>query len=831
MNTRSKHTIIAVTVLIMLSLFTGCTGGGSDGDGEFIAKHDLHEHGEIEIEGTDLASCTKDSGISADAGDYTADDHVIKVNISKESEGLYPNPHFERSNAKNAIRRLDAVVPMTSADGTLIDPDTQTHPLVVSYAEQVIGDYAMNDGSADIGDPYHIDDVFVSTSLDNGKTWKKINVSRTAEKNSMNVTWDGATVVYPGHSHKPTMEVNANRILVAWHDKYCPSSNPFDLQLVDGKYPDDFYQVNGIQGSINYNLDGSPDPTTGEPLLAPNGNEVYEVPFSCVWTARGIFELETGEILWHKAEQLTSGTRDANKLWIAAADVGFAMAWQEDPEGLRQGQGAGPGEGWSGATTNHGSDIWYSYLKIEDFDAVDTSEEAITEEDNVTKVTSLNRFTYPVRVTDNEVCLKDDTKPYCQEIHCDSYAISHKSTAEKCVTKTLDPLWDDGTAVVLDGDTGASRPAMTIVRTNADEDLVLFAYEETKGLSDKSSGSTETDIALEGKVIYYERFPFTQPATISPGNVVNTRAPRQETGEMIYENARRVLIVKQVDPCDEGQYAFGLLYKQGVETRGGSSDMFLRMNPGFEAESFEAPLNVSAMEVVVPDGTDYNVMWSPDNLQDFSYDNLEENTFSPRGFIRADDIYIGFEYTPRYDATLQDNLPNTFFIHRFTDGAWQGPQQISQIAGPKISTLDPNFVPTPKGSYDTSGLETDKSNPDVLFLTYGTFDMESGHELDLYYTRSTDKGVTWETVLNENNESVNAKLAKLQDVAEMEVQSLPTPDGSVLYNAWLQEQPRDAYLAGTEVFDEDGMTVAEHFKGMDSWVGRVDFNVTTEVVE
>jgi len=35
------------------------------------------------------------------------------------------------------------------------------------------------------------------------------------------------------------------------------------------------------------------------------------------------------------------------------------------------GEQAGPGEGWSGATTNHKTDIWYSYIETGKFDAED----------------------------------------------------------------------------------------------------------------------------------------------------------------------------------------------------------------------------------------------------------------------------------------------------------------------------------------------------------------------------------------------------------------------------------------------------------------------------
>ena len=46
------------------------------------------------------------------------------------------------------------------------------------------------------------------------------------------------------------------------------------------------------------------------------------------------------------------------------------MVWQEDPEGLRPGQGLGPGEGWSGAIVNQKTDMWYSFIGWDEFDLV-----------------------------------------------------------------------------------------------------------------------------------------------------------------------------------------------------------------------------------------------------------------------------------------------------------------------------------------------------------------------------------------------------------------------------------------------------------------------------
>ena len=47
----------------------------------------------------------------------------------------------------------------------------------------------------------------------------------------------------------------------------------------------------------------------------------------------------------------------------------------------------------------------------------------------------------------------------------------------------------------------------------------------------------------------------------------------------------------------------------------------------------------------------YVVDWDPSNLDDNTYDSIDENTFSPRIFLRGANIYTGFEYTPNDKLT------------------------------------------------------------------------------------------------------------------------------------------------------------------------------------
>ncbi|WP_372999257.1 choice-of-anchor O protein [Sulfurimonas sp.] len=792
-----------------------------------------------DINGTALA-CTPDLGITYinDAADFNAS-QTEKRNIS--SSGL-DDDNRERGNSHNAIARLSTVVDGKHADGNATGE--KVHPIAISYLQEVVGTaYEMGDGSADIGDPNQRDALFFALSLDNGDSWKNQVVSDSTTKTSTKVTWDGTQIDYYGHAQKPKMAMQGNRILMAWHDKYCPSGNPFDLvQGEDGNYSDDFFFVNGVQGSIDYTEDD------GTVMIAPNGKEVFEVPFSCIWTARGIFDPADGNIMWHAPVQLTTGRRDSNHIWLEASDAGFAMAWQEDTTGLRSGKGAGPGDGWSGATTNHGTDIWYTSLKISDFDDVNGTD------DETAKPKSLHNFHYPMRITDNEQCSVNDTKSYCKSL-CDTYGSQSSTTnnsagtaIERCKTYDIDMLTN--TQVVLDGDTGASRSAIKILKTDQGESVVILSYEETKGLSenttgtgDQDQGDADTIIEFEGKSIYFESFNFnaiddfnaSDPDIIqkmamplvSAGNIVNMKVPAQDDpSNMIYENSRRVVIGTQVDSCDASNFTFALLYKQSFETQGASSDMFVRVNNGFTYDSFVAlndatagdldTTNISSSEPLTDiNASDYDMDWSAANLDDNTYYHMNDNTFSPRIFLRGNNIYTGYVYTPDANKTASENgsMPSNFFVHTYTNGAWQGPVNVTRISKASATSVDPRLFTTPKGNSTSLVVSDQNSDRNVLFLTWGEIDFIDYQnkslgksETDLFYKRSIDGGLTWDA---EPNVIANREGGIIE---EKEVNSFASPDGKMIYNVWLQEE---------EHYDN-----TDPFSGLDTWFGRVDYNIS-----
>ncbi|MBU0720287.1 hypothetical protein KJ877_02985 [bacterium] len=777
-----------------------------------------------------------------DSGDFNTSDTAVAA--TKRAISSQGPDDIDRQNGtgRNTLVRFEMTTDMKTADGNVTE-GVKVHPLLAVFEQQIVGGYEMGDGSADIGDPNQVHALYASYSLDNGDTWKKYLLSNTTDRSSIDVQWDGSKIAYPGHVQKPTVAIYSNRIMVAWNDKYCPSGNPLDLEKVEDPdptdqnvtgttYPTDYFAVNGSQGYIDYGG-----------IVAPNDKIVYQVPFSCVWTARGMINPEDGNITWHAPMQLTTGTRDSNHIRVAAHWAGFALSWQEDTTGLRSGKGEGPGDGWSGATTNHGTDIWYSSLKWDDFTAT-VEDVNVTDTNETSKVKSAVNFHYPVRITDNEKCSNDDTKPYCQYL-CDTYGYEEFNTTKnnkdmtltRCKTSYIDAL--ENTQVVLNGDTGASRSAMTILETSERQYVVVFGYEETKGLKennessgDMDQGTVDTDIELEGKSVYFESWLFdalddfnvSDPSTIqnvamplvSSGNIVNVKAPEQnDTSNMIFENARRLIIGTQIDACNADQFHFSFMYKQSFETRGDSSDMFIRMNKGFTYEDFVSlndrnVTNISAQNPQ-PDvnSTNYVVDWTESNLDAQTYENMDENTFSPRIYLRGNDIFTGYAYTPSAVKTGQGHMPSNFHSNIYIDGQWRGPVNVTQVTKATETTEDPRYVPTKRGRYEFSGLESDKSNPDTVFIVWGNVTLtEDGTDhapADIFYTRSTDKGLTWDPT---------KKLAAREGatIEEKEVQAVASPDGKTVFNVWIQEE---------EEFDK-----TDRFSGTDTWFGRMDYNAT-----
>lgn len=517
--------------------------------------------------------------LSMTVGAVLAEDGVLfRRNISKTPDN---------ETEKAAIYMMDFYVPAQASTGEL-------------YAEGITNYYVDNDEADYVADVYdgrmyakplvsvYIDDLhpveetkggisfghfdaFVGVSLDDGTTWKTTNLSKSSDLSSFTLTNGYA---YPGDVHNVVHQVFGDNIFVAWVSKYCEGGTPLysldptededyftDLQDFYGKdavYLYDLFGVGGNQGSVNYTEQGFP--------------EIGEIPYSCVWTARGKLladddpsteALETIHVSWTKPERLTSGKRDANLPAVdCAGGAGCILTWQEDPEGLRPGQGLGPGEGWSGAVANQQTDIWYSFISMEDFDIVfkddtrdTTTEMALTDyvlADNTTLPKPYVPMAAPIRLTDNAMCKATNNNttdpdkaedPYCY-IDFDNIDLidplalptTRSDESDFCATNIS---WENpgGTTLDLcvteDNRLLNGRLASTRVRLNlkpytrADgtgSAWVVMAAEETKALGDTAEDDEDDPIDIGKEMWYYSFDPFEDHFMVNQGGMINQPA-------------------------------------------------------------------------------------------------------------------------------------------------------------------------------------------------------------------------------------------------------------------------------------------------------------------
>jgi hypothetical protein len=456
-------------------------------------------------------------------------------------------------------------------------------PLVSVYIDGIAWEEFTEEdefGEAQGGITFGQFDAFVGISLDDGTSWRTEDLSRSADLSSFTLA-NGHD--YPGDVHAVVHQVAEDKILVVWASKYCQSGFPLyswdpadadtaaylaDLEDTYGKnalYLYDLFGVGGAQGSVNYTEQGFP--------------EIGEIPYSCIWTARGKLlpgddpmttdVAEASHVVWTAPERLTSGVRDANLPAVdCAGGAGCALTWQEDPEGLRPGQGLGPGEGWSGAIANAKTDIWYSYITFADFDLVqsDTDSDSngvgdavLIEDYELAVGSAMDRpkpyvpMAMPVRLTDNDMCRATSATedPYCW-IDFDSIDDLDHSTIESflvnltgpeagadfCASTSWwdrpDPQTDIEICVTEDGRWMMGRVASTRVRmalkpytpaeaVDLDGDGVVeksawlsLAAEETKALGltadlDGDGVVDEVDPIDIGKNMFYYSFDYAKP--------------------------------------------------------------------------------------------------------------------------------------------------------------------------------------------------------------------------------------------------------------------------------------------------------------------------------
>ena len=566
-------------------------------------------------------------------------------------------------------------------------------------------------------DVHKVRDIFARTCMPsdaNGhcasqSDWTEaVNISNTAHLTSASSKWErdasgvltGESTAYPGDSEKPNIFNSGTFAVVTWTDKYCEG---------------------GEQRIVSY--------------LERNG---LEIPFSCVYKSHIDFaHPETG---W-TTTQISSGIRDAkqdvNKGVKAADGKGnWVITWQEDPQGLQIGGGDGPGEGASGASVSHGTDIWYSF----------------TGDLNATA------FSAPARLTDN---------------------MTHTSDGGNA-----NPVYEnDGTTAVTSlesGTAGASRANTAMVNITGSETVptVLVTYEETKG-----TGGLD-----DGKYVRYHNFPFATPDLNASGTIISNPD----------ENSRRVRFVTQVNPSAYDM-RMGVFWRQGNPVEGGPGDIMVRLgfkdttNPastGLRPEDMIAAVNISSNttpwspiggEIVGPDN----------NLDDATDLNPYEDARAHRAVIRGDDFYIGYSYAKDWTIATYTDLDNyNFWMRRYdaTTKSWTVAKNLSNITDPATHVKEPRLVGMPgNGPGCLTPAEPDSiTNPEncqdksTLLVAWGVETNSYEHiggsvEGDIYYTRTNDKAETFNGISVVDGIGISNRF---------ESQLRSTPAGNIVYTVW-----------------------------------------------
>jgi hypothetical protein len=732
---------------------------------------------------------------------WADDGAMLRRNVSK-------TPELETEHA--AIEMLNFYVPAQSSDGTLlngieyynadgalVDTRESAKPLIATYqdghAEEVEGT-AFAHGERD---------AFAAVSLDDGETWKRTNLSNSAGRSSFSIRVKKKSIPYPGDVVRMFTASAENKVLVVWASRYCSGGSPnyamsdedrealaghlgLGEECTDGDligtpclYLEDHFGVSGSQGSSDFADEGYP--------------EVGVVPYSCLWAARGTLVTVDGVsgIDWQPAERLTSGVRDVNRIEAqCVAGAGCAITWQEDPEGLRPGQGEGPGEGWSGAIAHHQTDIWYAYIDWDYFEAlgIDSNDDGV--DDEFVGIP----FSMPVRLTDNAMCAGEttsDDKPYCfadfDETETPDFC------AEKVLLSITDPATGQPTEIpnvcvtedgrLMRGNIAATRARLNLRGYDSDGDgindsaWVIMAYEESKGLGeDELDAGTLTDLTKldMGKNIWYHTFDMFAPELVSQGLMLNPPASYPEEISIEGLTADNEYRVFDADPIyfDQAGIETTTLYQTEIarrfslisQTAGKAGDSktvaFAMWKQGIIRQG--GPADVMARRFVLPD------VFDPASMNPYDYANMECGAWdytdgaNPRyikGLCKAP--AIGLSNTTIVagecgeELTCQEAFPwNAYFddieggtqLAKINEWRWcDGSASIEGCIGD--SDFDDNSWDNP---YDVAKGHRGFMDGDFIMVLYAWspnwLANTVGHDnYNLYVRRSFDGGVTWTT--------------------------------------------------------------------------------------
>jgi hypothetical protein len=559
-----------------------------------------------------------------------------------------------------AASGLDTLVEHYDTDGTLVETLEEAKPQIGVFLFGPVA-HVPDSGLGEIGFTGHGKrEAWAAVSLDDGNTWKLTNLSESADRSSADfdrdtdreVTIEGEPftipavalyedddINYPGDVLNVAQATAGDRAIVAWFSRYCGAGQP-NYSLSSEDNPDNLARRDAIAAYLGIDL-SSPSPddlyltdmfrVAGQQQSVDYGEDrfdknrvVGEVPYNCLWAARGTLEegdnpataeTEAYHVVWRKAERLTSGRRDVNRVEADMVEgVGAVITWQEDPEGLRPGQGLGPGAGWSGAVANSQTDVWYSFIEWDHFGQLQDDDDATVIREDYTDYLANGGesgrpkvgipMAMPMRATDNAKCNVDNPAPYCNGSAINSDGVNDDilnpleyGMKDLCVDTVdvptgqddeLSPVCVTEDGLPLLGNIAATRPRVRLFGYDSDNDgvddsgWVVFQVEESKGLGrfgvdaegivgcdPEAEGCEQFDV---GKNMWYHTYSMSLfdsrvsednglLANLSDhGNMLNQPAVDWQTG-MFFP------LVNTVDLWDFGAYNYEI-YQTEIARRG-----------------------------------------------------------------------------------------------------------------------------------------------------------------------------------------------------------------------------------------------------------------------
>ncbi len=487
-----------------------------------------------------------------------------------------------------ANKTVLAGVDYTNAEGAVVETREYVRPLITHYTDGLVTTIE-EEGYG--GFPGHGKrDAFGAVSLDDGATWKRTNLSKSGDKSSIKIKVGNKWVPYPGDVGRTYAASDGNQVLIVWVSTFCGGGSPaYAMSDEEQALLADYLVEAGAITDAAACTDGDPlTPCTYlEDAFGVSGSQgvqsatdladegyplVGDLPFSCAWAARGVMlpPAEEGGLstfTWFKAERLSSGVRSANRPEaVCVKGAGCVVTWQEDPEGIRPGEGEGPGEGWSGAVAHHQTDTWYSYIDWVDFGLVadgtygtfyaETGDLVTWVAENASGAPQAAvPMSVPMRLTDNAMCTADDSAPYCF-VDYDGSGVADfcASTVSVTIETPEGPTQDVDMCVAEDGrlmrgNTAATRARLGLHGYSSacafdrndpeacpiDSAWFYMAYEENKGLGDEGEDEDTPDDLIDkvdmGKNVWYHTFDMFTPEPVSQGLMLNQPAVYQDDFE------------------------------------------------------------------------------------------------------------------------------------------------------------------------------------------------------------------------------------------------------------------------------------------------------------